>query len=186
MGYIYYKDTKQIHFTKEWNIQQVFTRRMENYSSGFNCFDRYKVVGIWQASAVNTITHLSALFFFSGVRQEQDIYVRLIDSVTKQVRTVKNALYIVWMELPGVLYICGLQKLKNLTPVLILSEYTLSFVVKKTNTRRQRLLKTADHYKWVSCYLSFNQCIVKLCLRYSTAPLHNNIQEKFNLCLENC
>jgi len=25
-------------------------------------------------------------FFISGVRQEQDIYVRLIDSVTKQVR----------------------------------------------------------------------------------------------------
>lgn len=25
------------------------------------------------------------IFFFAGVRQEQDIYVRLIDSVTKQV-----------------------------------------------------------------------------------------------------
>ena len=36
--------------------------------------------------------NLNSFFFISGVRQEQDIYVRLIDSVTKQVimNKIKN------------------------------------------------------------------------------------------------
>ena len=46
-------------------------------------------------------------------------------------------------------------------PSFTLSEYRLYFVVEQTNTRCQPLLQTADHYKWVTWYLSFNQFTVK-------------------------
>ena len=65
-------------------------------TTDYNCFT--STVGV--AECMSAFYYKSILmsrvlsYLFAGVRQEQDIYIRLVDSVTKQVR----ALFIVLIQ----------------------------------------------------------------------------------------
>ena len=84
-------------------------------------------------------------FIFLGIRQEQDIYVRLIDSVTKQVRTTLNQC--------DVIYECPLMSEEKMVI------YSLWFTSRcKLDTFYQKILKyTNEHISHWNLLLSSQQ-----------------------------